>query len=55
MKKYNDIIEDIKAMPKPEDVFEREKRYKAEYNAADHDPEKIIEIGKRHDAEYKAE
>lgn len=55
MKKYNDIIEEIKAIPRPEDVFEREKRYKAEYAAANHDPGKIIEIGKRHDAEYKAE
>lgn len=54
MKKYNDIIEEIKAIPRPEDVFEREKRYKAEYAAAGHDPEKIIEIGKRHDAEYQA-
>lgn len=55
MKKYNDIIEEIKAIPRPEDVFERENRHKAEYAEANHDWEKMKEIAEKHDKEYKAE
>ena len=55
MKKYNDIIEEIKAIPRLEDVFERENRHKAEYAEANHDWEKMKEIAEKHDKEYKAE
>lgn len=55
MKKYNDIIEEIKAIPRPEDVFERENRHKAEYAEANHDWKKMKEIAEKHDKEYKAE